>query len=637
MDRLLFSKNLSALKNHGAAYFAANETMKAIENNRLDLSPYLVDKAKTGQPFVSLKLEGDRLLSYHSKYDPVKEAAKQVENAFSSQSQAMLMGFGFGYATEQLLQKAEAKNTRIDVIEPDRVVFTLAMTQRDLTHIFSDQRVQLYVGMNTDEVGDLWEKTINWATMGDFCLLDHPPTSTRHRDYVERLLEKIRYLCNKSKGNLITMMYSGYEYHTNNFENLVDAFALPGVERLFDRFRGVPAVVVAAGPSLDKNMHLLKEVKGRFPIVAVDTALRQLVANGIKPDIVCAADSSYENSLDFVGVEEEAGVVLAVEPMTHPDILKLFKGPKMLMTFGGGLYSIYKGLREPVGELICWGSIATTVFDLVKRLGADPIVFLGLDLSFQDGRLHARGSYSDDMLFERVNQFTSVEHETAEYINTRGKIRYDMLSGETLYTDRSMHIYKEWFEDQFRQCQVEIINATEGGIVDEHVKLMPFKEVLDTYGHKAVDVENILEKVLEKPVIADKEGLIKTLQAIKGGILKYGDRVKKQTVVVNRLLKTHKDTLVSSVSGREKAEYLDTLELHDILCADTLLNNWLSTHQTKLTTKHFMEITKLKARADAKVGQWLETILEFFVGLNRFIEYQLPLIDSSVKALQITL
>jgi hypothetical protein len=636
MNGLLFSKNLLALKEHGAAYFMANQTMKAIESKKLDVSSYLIDKAKSGLPLVSLKLDDGRLLSYHSKYDPVKEAAKQVENVFGSQSQAMLMGFGFGYATEQFLQKPEAKNTRLDIIEPDRVIFTLAMTQRDLTQIFSDKRLRFYVGMGTDEVGDLWEKTINWATMGDFCLLDHPPTSTRHRDYVERLLEKIRYLCNKSKGNLITMMYSGYEYHTNNFENLVDAFALPGVERLFDRFRGVPAVVVAAGPSLDKNMHLLKEVKGRFPIVAVDTALRQLVANGIKPDIVCAADSSYENSLDFVGVEDETEVALAVEPMTHPDILKLFKGPKMLMSFGGGLYSIYKGLREPVGELICWGSIATTVFDLARRLGADPIVFLGLDLSFQDGRLHARGSYSDDLLFERVNQFTSVEHETAEYINTRGRIRYDMLTGETLYTDRSMHIYKEWFEDQFRQCKVEIINATEGGIVDQHVTLLSFQEVLERYGHRAVEVESILKEALEKPVAYNQEGLVKTLLAIKTGILKYGDRVKKQTVIINRLLKTHKNTLASSITGREKAEYLDTLELHDILCTDTLLNSWFSTHQTKLTTKHFMEVTKLKALSDAKIGQWLETILEFFVGLNRFIEYQLPLIDNSVKALQIT-
>ena len=125
--------------------------------------------------------------------------------------------------------------------------------------------------------------------------------------------------------------------------------------RLFDKFKGIPAIVVAAGPSLDKNIDLLKKIKGRFPIIAVDTALRHMIANGIKPDIVCAADSSYENSLDFVGVEDETEVILAAELMTHPDIFKVFKGPKMLVSFGGGLFQQIASYREEIGSLICWG------------------------------------------------------------------------------------------------------------------------------------------------------------------------------------------------------------------------------------------------------------------------------------------
>ncbi|HNX76928.1 MAG TPA: DUF115 domain-containing protein [Candidatus Rifleibacterium sp.] len=630
MSNELFNRNLNVLRRHPAAY---NAVVQAAKQYRAD--SYVVEAAKNGDPTLSFAEENQKSLAYHSRYNPVAEAEKQVSAGYEGQTHAMLLGFGLGYMAENILARLTQRvgGPQLFVIEPDAGIFVTALRHRDLTTLLADPRLALCIGLTADQVGDFWGTVLDWTVMERLAIFDHPPSAARFKIYFERVVEKIRYLCNRSKGNLVTLMHAGFEFHTNYFANLAASFALPGVDRLFERFKGVPAVIVAAGPSLDRNMHLLKQVKGRFPIVAVDTALRQLVANGIRPDIVCAADPSYENSLDFVGVENESDVVLAVEPMTHPDIFSSFKGPLMLMTFGGGLQPVIKDLREPVGTLGCWGSIATTNFELVRRMGADPIIFLGLDLSFQDGRLHARGSYSDDLLYEKVHQFTSIEHEAADYINTRGTYKFSRADGNTIYTDQNMKLYKDWFEDQFRQTTARVINATEGGIVDKYVEIMPFARVIEKYATKGVDVQKIIKEALERPVKADRDALIARLSQFRKTLRQNESEARQAVNVCRRLLVAHASSVAATLEGRLRAEFFSVMQLHDRICSDKDLFPWFSIHQTRFITRHTMEVMALKANNEATVEAWLQQILQFFAALEKFHEYQMPLLEQAVESL----
>lgn len=626
----IFNRNLTALKQHPAAFHLVNGCAP-----RFSPEKYCIETAKNGQPTLVLHADNTRPLAFHSRYNPVAEANKQVAAGYQGQSHILLLGFGLGYMAEDILQqiKVNVGGPQLFVVEPDPAVFIAAMHARDLGKLFADSRVALCVGMNPDEIGDFWNAGLDWSVLERLAIIDHPPTKARFNAYFERVVEKIRYLCNRSKGNLVTLMHAGFEFHSNYFANLVAGFALPGVERLFGRFKNVPAIIVAAGPSLDRNMHQLHAVKGKFPIVAVDTALRQLVANGIRPDIVCAADPSYENSLDFVGVENETDVVLAVEPMTHPDIFASFKGPKMLMTFGGGLHPVFKDMREPVGTLVCWGSIATTVFDLVRKMEADPIVFVGLDLSFQDGRLHARGSYSDDILFEKIHSFTSIEHESADYINTRGRYKLCRSDGKIVYTDENMKLYRDWFEDQFRQTAAKVINATEGGVVDKYVEIMPLATVIEKYSACAAPVREIFDEALHRPVKADYKALRERLMHYRKLIRRNESAARRSVAVCRRLLSAYAATEPARLTGKASAEYYDIMKLHDDICSDKDIFAWFSIHQTKFITRHTMELNNLKASQQATVSDWLKEVTEFFAALENFHEYQIPLLEEAIASL----
>lgn len=632
MTENFLNKNLEILSAHHKGTF---ELLTKFREKYRD-SDYQVTEAKSGELTLTVTDALGKLISYHSKYNPIKESQQIIASSYKGESHAVVFGFGLGYVSELLLEKMPNKNygRQLFIVEPDPFVLLTALKYRDLKQLLSDDRVMFFLGTDADYIGEVWSNTIDWSVLDGMSIIEQGPSKTRFSSFFNKLLERMKYMANHSRGNLVTLMNVGYEFHTNNFLNLPEAFGLPGAERFFNKFRNVPCVVVAAGPSLDKNLEYLKEIKGKFPIIAVDTAYRNMIANGIKPDIVCAADSSYENSLDFVGVESEVEVIIVTELMTHPDILKVFKGPKVITTFGGGLYPQICSMREPFGKLICWGSVTTMAFDLARNMGADPIVFIGFDLSFCDGRLHTRGSYSEDILFEGLNHFTSMENATAEYICERGRFKFVGDGGQIIYTDSNMKAYKDWFEEQFKHTKARIINATEGGIVDKFVTKMTFLEAMETYLDKGVDVGNILKSALKPKVMADYETLIADFQNKRDLIYDYKEKVRKIWTVYGNLSKTIADKGINEIKHIDTGDFAAVMKLHDSICGNGDIVRWFAALYTKFVTKHTSDVIKLRNSSDATGRQWLELVARLFSAYEDFSLYQIPLLDKALFELR---
>ena len=597
---------------------------------------YKVEEAKNGEITLAVLDSSGKNLNYHSKYNPSREAEQQIEKLYKNESHVIILGFGMGYTSELILNKMPDLNMgpQLFIVEPDPFVFITALKFRDLSKILSDSRVQISLGSDTDAIGEVWNATLDWSVLNGMAIIEHQPSKIRFSRFFDKLLEKMKYLANRSRGNFITLMNVGWEFHRNNFMNLYEAFGLPGSERLFDKFTDVPTIIVAAGPSLDKNMENLKRIKGRFPIIAVDTAYRHLLANGIKPDFVCAADSSYENSLDFVGVEDETEVILVAELMTHPDIFKVFKGRKIITTFGGGLYPQISKFRESMGSLICWGSVATMAFDLARKMGANPIIFIGFDLSFCDGRLHTRGSYSEDILYENLHPFTSMENETSEYISERGRFQFMGEDGKLIYTDTNMKAYKDWFEDQFQHTNATIINATEGGIVNNFVDKMTLNEAIDKYLDKGVDVIDRIEDCLKTPVKADYKALDDFLALRKELIEDFCKKIEVVKPVLKELSDSISDKNLNEIKEKESEKLAIVMNVHDQICENAAIVEWFAALHTKFVTKHTSEVVKLRGLKEVKVGQWLQIVDNLFTTYEEFAKYQLPLINDTLNLLK---
>ena len=160
---------------------------------------------------------------------------------------------------------------------------------------------------------------------------------------------------------------------------------------------------------------------------------------------------------------------------------------------------------------------------------------------------------------------------------------------------------------------------------------MPFKAAIDLYLSKSVDVKSRLNQILSVPVKANKEALIKTLEEIKKGLNLYQNKSRQLVKITGKLLKNCSNIEIDKLNGQDKSDYASIVELHDCFCKDSLLFAWISTYQAKYMTKHSLELQRLRGLKNATAGDWIKTVLEFFVNLNKFIEYQIPLIDEALR------
>jgi hypothetical protein len=224
-----------------------------------------------------------------------------------------------------------------------------------------------------------------------------------------------------------------------------------------------PVLIVAAGPSLNKQLPLLVQNQDLFTIIAVDKVWPILKTHGIVPDAILALDPKSVPSWPRNEIDE--GTAFCVDIGCGSKLLWSNDQNHLLTCANIAVYKILKELGVEVSLLSTGGSVATSAFALAERLGANPIVFIGQDLALTGGKDHADGylnSYNAGVLSARVEAGFDVEG----------------YYGGRLRTERQLLTYKTWFENRIKALPEKlIINATEGGARIEGAIQLPFSTV----------------------------------------------------------------------------------------------------------------------------------------------------------------
>jgi hypothetical protein len=300
--------------------------------------------------------------------------------------------------------------------------------------------------------------------------------------YVQLISSTIKYKL-FNFGNSIEDSLTGLSH---NLKNLHHYFDSKDVSHLTNIFENVPAFIVSAGPSLDKNMHELKRVQGKALIIAVDTILRKLLLHGIVPDFVCTVERD-EIVYDYFYKDTEIPprVTLVAPSLVSPRILQKFNKRKILpMRRSVGEYIWLQsilGLDEH--SYISMGiSVAHLAYGFARHVGANPIVLVGQDLAYGEDteKTHSTGTIYDQI---KLPPNESQMYEVDGYYG--GKVK----------TEKTWLEFKKWFELEFAKTDVTVINATEGGARIEHTIQMPLREVIDQYCSVPVYVQQRLNAI----------------------------------------------------------------------------------------------------------------------------------------------
>lgn len=394
------------------------------------------------------------------------------------------------------IYKNKHKDSIIIVVEPNLSLFNYVLNAKNM-RIFKQQQIFLYANDESDSITPFIKSVINSFYLITILKNTEIYVTDFYRKYdfdiskkfVNKIKESIRNIM-LSYGNDIKDGLIGLE---NNLGNLKYLKQSRNPAKLRDSYKGKPAIVVAAGPSLNKNFEELKAIYGKAVIIAVDTIVGRLIDNGIIPDFVCSVERGYETYKYFYKDKNIPETVTLAGPLLlDQKIFETFKGERVI-PFRTEVME-YRWLQnkleitDSVGMLMGM-SCAHVAFGMAHLLGCSPITLVGQDLAYGEieGQTHAVGTLYDDdskkLKYRKDDSFTEGYY------------------GGTVRTSRMWSMFKFWYENAILTLDLDVINATEGGVKIANTRQMPLSEVRTTYCTESI--EPVYEKIkqLDKYII----------------------------------------------------------------------------------------------------------------------------------------
>ncbi len=320
-----------------------------------------------------------------------------------------------------------------------------------------------------------------------------PGYPERYAESYAMLADALGTLVRSAKVNECTLHVRARSWVDHVVANLPQLAGRHPFGRLKGRYRNVPAFIVGAGPSLRRNAHLLREAASKGIVFALNSSASVLASHDAEPQVVVSLEAA-NNASQLETLPWIDSVNRAMSLTAHPATWAIPRGHVLpyfeQMAFFGQLGQLL-GV-EPTSVA---GSVSTAAFSLAESLGCNPIVFLGQDLAFTEGKVHAQGT-------EIENSRVHVDRDSGciryEWCDAAKRLYRDIAgapSGErlcevpewggqgTVVTSATWNLVRGWMESRARQMREagderRLINATEGGSSIPGFEEIPLSDVL---------------------------------------------------------------------------------------------------------------------------------------------------------------
>lgn len=462
----------------------------------------------------------------HSRFRPAEEARQQVAALACGEIAAFYVhGFGLGYLTEALF-KAASNEAVILVFEPDEKLLRTALELRDFSKMIASGRVLFFT---QPDKGELFRRLGPKAPLFSMGMLavPHAPSVRRAQEFHESFGRWMEDFAAYWRTSLNTLVINGRKTAENIIHNLGWYAAAGGVDELAGRHRGVPAIVVSAGPSLRRNQHLLKAAQNKAVIIAVQTTLRPLLELGVVPDYVTTLDHHTISTRFYEKLPKELPCTLVAEAKATHEIFSMYPGPLRLLgnEFADGMLG---EMKLPRGRLAAGATVAHLAFYLAQHLGCDPIMFVGQDLGFSDGLCYMPGTSYDDVWRPELGRFCSMEAKQWEQIVRDRAIlrRVADQQGRGMYTEERLYTYLQQFERDFLAAPQTIIDCTEGGAAKQGAVAMPLQAALGRYGAADIQRKQEAATVLDWSRTGEVVASLKARRTEAGRVLDISTRTE---------------------------------------------------------------------------------------------------------------
>ncbi len=610
LDTRLYEKNLTLLRSNPKYWKDADR----IDNASLPENAW-VQTSQTGDPVIVLEKDGHPY-PLDSLHNPVKSARRWVESLdLENRLHVYVVGLGSGYIVDALREKVL---DYIALVSLDISLFKLLLYVRDIEEWILDDRVRFFLDLREVDLLNSLNQDRNFIdrVVSRPLIVEYPPIKNIYPKKSQQVKGLIRDNLFNARVCLVTNIGIGAIQIRNSLLNFPYLMKTPGMEVWYDWLKGIPILCIAPGPSLRDSIEFVRQAKDYALLISVDTAVPVLQLNGIDPDVVVGLDFSRENAQHYerMVMDRLVNSLLVAAADVYETILPMWKGAlsviymtHLFQSFFVNKIGLFKGL-----------STAHTAFMFSLFSGADPIILVGLDLSYPE--------LSSSHVPEAVNKvnlklikdksgtevLAKVGKEGVKYVWAR---RVEGVDGKDVVTEDIFVGYLRDFERVIDVAPIQIWDVKPKGAKIKGTRHMSMSMALDEIkkmdlkGRIAQKREEMKIRSMTCNVLFDRIGFEAYWRGLIGNMREFKDLVESEFAYLEKMRESLRDREdLSFEEMRQVNESIDRIfdeKYKDIM---NLVQNF-SAAVMVMIRKFFTLKKEIPAR------ERLDTILAFFEAL----------------------
>ncbi|EJQ9363043.1 motility associated factor glycosyltransferase family protein [Campylobacter jejuni] len=467
----LFNKNIEALSN-----ILLKESLKEIKSSKFEL---ILGKDNLD---INLKDTSDNTFLYENVIDELNSMLNTYNDKYLLYPVLYFYGFGNGILFKALLQNKNHQH--IVVFEKDIEIIWIMFHILDFSSELQSARLMV---LNTSSL-DI-EFFSNFCSSKPFFQFSRIYFLELMSHYYERFHEDILGLNKKLAENFKNSIVSygndpldalqGIEQFVYNLPQMITH---PSYKELLSKRKGISdtAIIVSTGPSLTKQLPLLKKYASKATIFCADSSYPILAKHNIKPDYVLSLEripltSEFFNN-DFGEFDKD--IVFVCAGVVHPKTIEYLKNKTFIITQKILAFPYYINLKNFCYAAIGF-SVAHMAYEFATHLNYKNIIFIGQDLAYaEDG-------------FSHTKDYSNLDKHEGHFQRDKGKFQCLAYGGNgKAESSEVWTMFRFFLQDTIsRNIISTTYNCTEGGARIEGTIEKPFLWAC----------ENLLDKDLNKP------------------------------------------------------------------------------------------------------------------------------------------
>lgn len=567
--------------------------------------------ADTEQGRIVAVEKNGRFYPLNSLYNP-QNASKQWAKQFyrpEINENSVIIVFGIADGRSVLELSRKRKECTIIIYEPCQEIFWKAMECDEVVELAENDNICITVkGVNEEYFFHALQTVLNYSNYQLVVQSVLPNYLQLFKTEYKEMLEIYKSVIELIVFTRNTMILRGIEIQHNTYALTKDMIEQRSDVQLMDiidkkKMNGLPAILVAAGPSLDKNVTQLKDIKNKAFIMVVDTALNTVLENGIVPDMTMSIDS--RKPLVLFKNDKFKDIPIALSMNSNKDVVKLNASKHFYeIDEEGYLKKLLEANEKESVQLPTGGSVATSALALLHEMGFKTIILVGQDLAYPGGVEHTAAAYG------KGND--NVDTKKKDYIEVEDNY------GNTVLTEANMNIYRKWIENYIgAYSDLKVINATEGGAKIAGTEFISLHEAIERYCTDEYEVSGLLDipPYLDE---SERSGIVQAIKNIPEQIEVLEEYIGKAQKIYSKIDGLNgKGKTNSSQMNRAMTEIAQINEHID----DLYVSNMLQVYIAKTDYEIQAEVLKYKENDSA-----LKLV-------NDFVEQGMKILDAYMEAI----